>query len=304
VEYVFSHYLQAETIEADVLTCNDQVVFSSVVIGEVLGLRPYDVNRPPTRRSTFFGAIKAVRDLRLRSYRLTTGKDQKIQLAALGMVVMEQTQSSLIGRSFSEALSIADGRLTLLALAPRSVLSYLWFLVRLLLPKKISLSRLPGAVGLVRSDRVLLEAPRGVDYSLDGTLASAICVNPCPSVVKSFCTIYPSVVFSEPEPGTSRGGLWHTLRSHRSTNTRPQIQCDPRHITSKRLCVLCREKSRRLQPQSLDLNLERASSKVSTQVCQVFSAPWTNASQASTEAFCISLYRFKASSRISRRDSS
>ena len=89
------------------------------------------------------------------------------------MVVMEQTQSSLIGRSFSEALSIADGRLTLLALAPRSVLSYLWFLVRLLLPKKISLARLPGAVGLIRTDRVLLEAPRGVDYSLDGTLASA-----------------------------------------------------------------------------------------------------------------------------------
>ncbi len=173
MEDVLRHYLQAEAVEADVLTCNDQVVFSSVVIGEVLSLRPYDVNQPPTRKSTFVGAIKAARDLRLRSYRLITGKDQKIQLAALGMVVMEQTQSSLIGRSFSEALSIADGRLTLLALAPRSVLSYLWFLVRLLLPKKISLARLPGAVGLIRTDRVLLEAPRGVDYSLDGTLASA-----------------------------------------------------------------------------------------------------------------------------------
>ena len=173
LEEALRRYPQTEAIEADVLTCNDQVVFSSVVIGEVLDLRPYEINRPPTRSDTLFGAVKAVKDLRLRSYRLTTGKDQKIQLAALGMVVMEQTQSTLIGRSFSEALSITDGRLTLLALAPRSVLSYLWFLVRLLLPKKISLSRLPGAVGLIRSDRVLLEAPRGVDYSLDGTLASA-----------------------------------------------------------------------------------------------------------------------------------
>ncbi len=170
---MFRRYLQTEPIEADVLTCNDQVVFASVVIGEVLDLRPYDLNHRPTRKSAFFGAVRAAGGLRLRSYRLTTGKDQKIQLAALGMVVVEQTQSTLLGRSFSEALSITDGRLTLLALAPRSVLSYLWFLVRLLFPKKISLSRLPGAVGLIRSDRVLLEAPRGVDYSLDGTLASA-----------------------------------------------------------------------------------------------------------------------------------
>ncbi len=173
LEEAFRGHLQTEAIEADILTCNDQVVFASVVIGEVLDLRPYEVDRPPTRGDSFFGALKAVKDLRLRSYRLTTGKDQKIQLAALGMVVMEQTQSTLLGRGFSEALSITDGRLTLLALAPRSVLGYLWFLLRLLLPKKISLSRLPGAVGLIRTNRVLLEAPRGVDYSLDGTLASA-----------------------------------------------------------------------------------------------------------------------------------
>lgn len=173
LEHVFSHYLQAEAIEADVLTCNDQVVFSSVAIGEVLALRPYDVNRPPTRWNSFLGAVKTVRDLRLRSYKLTTDKEQKIQLAALGMVVVEHTQSSLIGRSFSEALSISDGRLSLLALAPRSVLSYLWFLLRLMLPKKISLSGLPNSVGVILSNRVLLEAPRGVDYLLDGIPISA-----------------------------------------------------------------------------------------------------------------------------------
>ncbi len=173
VEQVFRHYLDAQAIEADVLTCNGQVVFSSVVIGEVLALRPYDANRPPTRRSTFFRSLRGLRDLRLRSYKLTIGKERKITLAAFGLVVMEYTQSTLIGRCFSEALSISDGRLTMLALAPRSVLSYFWVLLRLMLPRKISLSRLPGAVGLFRSDRVLLEAPRGANYSLDGALVSA-----------------------------------------------------------------------------------------------------------------------------------
>ena len=173
VEEVFNHYLQAASINADILTCNDQAVFSSVNIGEVFALAPYDASRPPTRRSTLIGAQRSVKNLQLRSYRLTTGKDQKIQLAALGMVVMEHTQSSLIGRSFSDALSITDGRLTLLVFAPRSVLSYLWYLVRLLFPKKIRLTRLPGAVGLIRSDRVLLESPGEIDYTLDGTPVSA-----------------------------------------------------------------------------------------------------------------------------------
>jgi len=169
----FSHCLQSTVIEADALTCNDQIVFSSVKIGEVLTLNPYDTNHPPTRRSIFISAIKAMKNLQLKSYKLTTGGDQKIQLAILGIVVMKYTQSSLIRRSFSEELNISSGRLTLLAVAPRSILNFLWFLVRLLYPQKISLSHLPGAVGLIVSNRVLLEAPRGVDYLLDGRLISA-----------------------------------------------------------------------------------------------------------------------------------
>ena len=173
LEQMCSPYLQSGAIEADVLTCNDQVVFSSVVIGEVFSFRLYDINKPPSRRRMFWGALGKLRDLRLRSYTLTTGKDQKISLAAHGMVVMEHTQSSLIGRSFSEALSMSDGRLTVLTLAPRSIFGYLWLLLRLLLQKKISLSRLPATVGLIRSNRILIEAPREFDYSVDGEPASA-----------------------------------------------------------------------------------------------------------------------------------
>jgi len=172
-EQLFRHYLQVEPISADVFTCNDQVVLSSVVVGEVLALKPYDAARPPTRLELFLDALKPMKDLHLQVYRLTTGKEQQVQLAALGLVVMEQTESSLIGRCFAEALSISDGRVTMLAFAPRSVLAYLWFLVRLLLPGKIHLSKLPASVGLIKSDRVILESSRAIDYSLDGKPVSA-----------------------------------------------------------------------------------------------------------------------------------
>jgi uncharacterized hydrophobic protein (TIGR00271 family) len=168
IEQVFRHYLQSRPVEVDVLTCNDELVFSSVVIGRVLALRPYDINRPQTGWSLFAGALRGLGKLSLSPYKLTTGKDREIRLAALGMVVLGHTQSTLVGRSFAEDLSISDGRLSVLALAPRSIISYLRFLLRLLWPKKISLSQLPNSLGLIQSDRLHLEAPRGTEYLLDG----------------------------------------------------------------------------------------------------------------------------------------
>jgi uncharacterized hydrophobic protein (TIGR00271 family) len=165
---LIDHYLGTESIEADILTCNDEVVFSSVVIGRVLALRPYDINRPQTGWSIFTGSLKGLGKMALSPYKLTTGKDREIQLAALGLVALSHTQSSLVGRSFAENLSITDGRLSLLAFAPRSVISYLLFMLRLLWPKKLSLSQLPNSLALIQSDRLHLQAPRGTEYLLDG----------------------------------------------------------------------------------------------------------------------------------------
>jgi len=165
---VFNHYVGVEAIEADVLTCNDELVFSSVVLGRVLALRPNDINRQQTPWSLLVGALKGLGKMRLSPYKLTTGKERTIQLAALGMVALGHTHSTLAERAFSENLGITDGRLSVLALAPRSIISYLWFMLRLLWPKKISLSQLPLSLGLIQSDRIFLEAPRGTEYLLDG----------------------------------------------------------------------------------------------------------------------------------------
>ncbi|MEP1471016.1 MAG: TIGR00341 family protein [Halieaceae bacterium] len=164
---LLAHYQSAEAIEADVLLCNDQPVFSSVIIGKVMALRPADLDKPASRRSFFLGAIKGLRALRLKDYRLTTGKDQQVQLAALGLVVMGYTRNSLLGRFIKEPVSLRDGRLTLLAFAPRSITSYLWFLLRLVIRHKVSLQKLPSAIGVVQTERITLSAPRGVEFLLD-----------------------------------------------------------------------------------------------------------------------------------------
>jgi uncharacterized hydrophobic protein (TIGR00271 family) len=165
---LLAFYRDSAVVEVDALVCNDELVFSSVVIGQVLALRPYDINRPQTNWSLVRGALKGLRELKLNPYKLETAKERTIHIAALGLVVVSQTQSSLIGRSFSEDLSITDGRLSMLALAPRSIFGYLAFLLRLLLPGRLSLSKLPASMALVQTNRLHIQAPQGTEYLLDG----------------------------------------------------------------------------------------------------------------------------------------
>ncbi|NQX88311.1 MAG: TIGR00341 family protein [Halioglobus sp.] len=165
---VFAHYLDVPAIDSEALTCNGEVVFSSVVIGRVLALRPYDINRPPTTWALLSGALRGLGKLRLAAYTLTTAKAREIHMAALGMVVVGQSRSSLVHRTLTEEFGVADGRLAMLSLAPRSVASYLVFLLRLLWPRKLKLSQLPNSLSLVQTDRLHIAAPKGVDYLLDG----------------------------------------------------------------------------------------------------------------------------------------
>jgi uncharacterized hydrophobic protein (TIGR00271 family) len=169
-EQMLNLYQASEAIDIDVMLCNDDIVLSSVSIGTVYSLKPYDANQTPFNLSSYFYALKHVKDLRLHQYIITTGKESKFSLAALGMVAIEQTQSKQTGRCFLEDLSFNDHRLTLLAFSPRSILAYFWFLLLLILPKKISLQRLPGAIGLIRTQTLLIESPRTFDYLLDGQL--------------------------------------------------------------------------------------------------------------------------------------
>jgi len=165
---VFRHYLGAAAIESNAIICNGELVFSSVVMGRVLGLRPYDINQQPNSWHLLRGSLKDLGKLQPGRYQLITGKEREISIAALGLVVVGRVESALVGRSFVEEFGPGDGRIALLVLAPRSIASYLWFLLRLLWPRKIKLSQLPASLGLIQTDSVRIVAPQGLEYLLDG----------------------------------------------------------------------------------------------------------------------------------------
>ena len=163
------HYLEATPIKVDILTCNDELVLSAVIVGEGFVRDAHDGSRPPSRFSRIMTALRAIRYLRLRGYRVTTGKGRKLQLPALGLLVTKNPRSSFLAASFADLLSYTDGRFTLLAISPRSLLSYLWLLLRIHLPGKIKSTHLPRSIGLMRNQELLLEDDKGIDYLLDGS---------------------------------------------------------------------------------------------------------------------------------------
>ncbi|QFU75292.1 TIGR00341 family protein [Halioglobus maricola] len=194
------HYHAVEPVLADALTCNGELVFSSVVIGRVLSLRPWDINSKQTAWSFFRGAIKGLGQLSLNSFKLITAKEQEISLAALGMVAVTQTRSSMVGKRFDESPGMNDGRASLVVLAPRSILSYLWFLLRLVLPGRIQFSNLPSFLGLIQSTSVHLEAQGGIEYLLDGKPVHGAAIELCVHENKMRVLPGPSVTPREDQP--------------------------------------------------------------------------------------------------------
>ena len=60
VSELLAHYQSVTAVQADALMCNGELVFSSVVIGRVLSLRPYDINRHQTGWSVLRGALRGL----------------------------------------------------------------------------------------------------------------------------------------------------------------------------------------------------------------------------------------------------
>lgn len=165
--------LEAEAVDTDLLTCNGQIVFSSVVAGEVLSLRPYEASLKPSRWRLFLNALRGLGSMRLKPLTITTGKDQRLETAALGMMAVQSSRSSLVGRRFTDAVAVNDGRFGFLLVAPRSILAFLGLLLRLVLRRRVSMTPVPPHLGLIRSKRILVESDSGIDYFIDGVSLGA-----------------------------------------------------------------------------------------------------------------------------------
>lgn len=156
----------AEPVLSDTLLCNGEVVFSNVILGEGEVFKRQAKEHLSFRLSKALSYFKGVSDLRLTPYTITTGKGSVQRLALLAGMIgqgMRSKSNGLIDVSVNN-----DPRLTLLAMAPRSVMAYFGIVLLYLLRWPLNPSKLPFSLGLIRCQNMTVEGDDGIHYCLDG----------------------------------------------------------------------------------------------------------------------------------------
>ncbi|MDX1294635.1 MAG: TIGR00341 family protein [Sulfurimonadaceae bacterium] len=159
--------------QVDLLDVNGLPVFSHVTLGEMSQLRPKTANGDtPTLRSWFKAfkeSVTQLKQLRFQSITLKTEKGQQLQTAAMGITVIENSNSPILRHVLEEELDSYDGRLNAFIWAPRSIFALMWYWLRLGVFGKFRTGSLPDSIGFIQSTRVEITSNRPLEFSIDGT---------------------------------------------------------------------------------------------------------------------------------------
>lgn len=154
------------TVTIDLLTCNGEIMLGTLIIGDVWGLHSSQVEEHFWRRIR--ATLTHLGSLRLQAYSITTGKGQEQDLAAMGVMVFGHNFAGSSATAVSQELTLNDGKLNAFILSPTSVMSHLWFLLKLRILRRVSLQQLPDSVGFVRTNALTVRSQRPQESTLDG----------------------------------------------------------------------------------------------------------------------------------------
>lgn len=150
----------------DLLTCNGEVMLGSLIIGNVWGLQSSRVEEQFWRR--VWETLSHLGSLRLQAFSFTTGKGQEQDLAAMGVMVFGHNFAGSSATAISSELMLNDGNLNAFVLSPTSVMSHLWFLLKLRVLRRLSLQQLPDSVGFIRTNALTVNSQRPQGATRDG----------------------------------------------------------------------------------------------------------------------------------------
>ncbi|WP_158858264.1 DUF389 domain-containing protein [Lunatibacter salilacus] len=163
-----------ESMDIDLLMANGRPVFNSLVIGESFSIMTGSIQETAwgkfwERIGYLFGFFRV---LRAHLFTLEMKDRKPLNTACLGMVIVQHGQSSLLSRRVLEDSYINDGRMHVIALAPRSITGLLWFGITSLFRLQKS-NQLPPFAGHIKTGSIKILSDEPISYTLDGTLLSS-----------------------------------------------------------------------------------------------------------------------------------
>ncbi len=164
--------------KVDLLKCNDEVALGLVMLGETPFLDGYSktyLNRDHSLFERFlfklslgWKSLKNLFKIKPFAVYLTTTKEEKFHTAITGLVVIENDVRGPAGRLLRSNLSVQDGLISTLVIAPKSVGEYLSFLTKGLFQGEQRLSNLPRALNFIRCPEITIESEKPLTYFIDG----------------------------------------------------------------------------------------------------------------------------------------
>jgi uncharacterized hydrophobic protein (TIGR00271 family) len=162
-------------ISTDLMYCNEQLVFSSVLFGNSEIMAPAArIEESVWNKVKYFGtlAINLSRS-HLSAYRLETAKKIVVSTAALGISVVYRPDSSDFTKRILPTTIQDESTMEAIILAPRSIVELARFLLASIFALKPSSRSLPYYLGHLKTEQLTISGSAALDYSIDGRHLSA-----------------------------------------------------------------------------------------------------------------------------------
>ncbi len=163
--------LKSEPKELDLLYANDEIVLWGALIGDAPPLiHKSDAelyNSFKERYMLLIETFKKLKELKQTKIKLITKKEQEINTAASGIVIIEHDNHTFASSLVRDELSINDNKLSALLLSPTSIVDYLRYLyVSIFKTSKKSI--LPNSVGFIKSESLDIVSTPPLPIKIDG----------------------------------------------------------------------------------------------------------------------------------------
>lgn len=165
---------QAPTL-ADLMYCNERLVFGSVLFGNPEIMAPAArIEESVWSKIKHFGTLAVtLSKSHLSAYRLETAKQSVVSTAALAISVVYRPDSSDFTKRMLPTTVQDEATLEAIIFAPRSVVELARFLFASVFSLKPSSASLPYYLGHLKSEQLTITGSGSLDYSVDGEHLSA-----------------------------------------------------------------------------------------------------------------------------------
>lgn len=173
IELAFSAATQA----IDVLRCNNEVALGSIMLGQTPFLdqrnRTYRQRRASLLRRIFYflavlwNSVQNLFSIHPFGITLSVGKEYSVKTAITGLVAIENNITNAAARLINTSISVQDGKVSTILIAPKSITHYLGFLIKATLHSDKKVSRLPSSISYVRSNYLRVDSTTPLTYFVD-----------------------------------------------------------------------------------------------------------------------------------------